>query len=67
MNWLEAYNDWCGKVGNRFGDWFFDTAIAVDNTISKKLGKYVPAIGMTLVIAFIAFLVFLFVVGEVKI
>jgi len=57
MKWLEAYNNWSAKVGNRFGDWFFDFAIATDNTINKTFAKYVPAIGMTLVIIFMILMI----------
>ncbi len=55
MKWLTTYNDWATKVGNRFSDWFFDRTAEWDTAIRK----YVPAIGMTCVFAFIAFVVFL--------
>ena len=63
MKWLTTYNDWAAKVGNQFSDWLFEHCLKFDGVIRN----YIPAIGMTLLIAFVAFVGFLFAVGAVKI
>jgi len=55
MKWLTTYNDWATKVGNRFSDWLLDHCLRFDAVIRT----HIPAIGMTCLVVFIAFVVFL--------
>ena len=57
MKWLTTYNDWAAKVGNRVSNWLFDKFINTLDEILKRASKYLPAIGMTLVIIFMILMI----------